>query len=186
MTTRLKEILAPTDGQNGNRTAELREFLTSSDLGHNGDMTAALEEILASCGGQKGAVIPVLQKTQEKLGYLSPEAISHIANHLKVSANEIFGVATFYAQFRFTRPGKHIVRACLGTACHVKGGGSILEALERELNVPAGGTTRDYRFTLESVACFGSCALAPVIVIDKDVHCRVATGKIKELLRNYD
>ncbi len=185
MTTKLKEILTSDEKQKETIDGELKKILMSVE-GQKKNMTAALKEILATYEGQKGALIPVLQKTQEKLGYLSPEAISEIEKSLNISANEIFGVATFYAQFRFTRPGKHLVRACLGTACHVKGGSSILESLERELNVPAGGTTKDYKFTLERVACFGSCALAPVIVIDNDVHCRVTTSKIKELLKNYD
>ncbi|MBI4333964.1 MAG: NADH-quinone oxidoreductase subunit NuoE [Chloroflexi bacterium] len=149
-------------------------------------MTAELKEILSAYEGQKGAVIPVLQKTQEKLGYLSPEAISEIARALNTSPNEIFGVATFYAQFRFTRPGKHFVHVCLGTACHVRGAGTILENVERELAVEAGGTTKDYRFSLDKVACFGSCALAPVVVVDKDVYGRMTTTRIKEILKNYE
>lgn len=149
-------------------------------------MTAALNEILSEYEGQRGAIIPILQKTQEKLGYLSQEAIAEIAQRTGVSESEIFGVATFYAQFRFTPPGKHFVHVCLGTACHVRGGAAILESVERELDVASGGTTKDRKFSVESVACFGSCALAPVVVVDKDVYGRVTTSSIKEILKKYD
>ncbi|MDZ4246192.1 MAG: NADH-quinone oxidoreductase subunit NuoE [Dehalococcoidia bacterium] len=149
-------------------------------------MVEALKEIFSAYEGEKGAVIPILQKVQAKLGFLSPEAIGDIASFLDTSSNEIFGVATFYSQFRFTRPGRHTVHVCLRTACHVKGGGTILETVEKEIGVEAGGTTGDYKFSLERVACFGSCALAPVVVIDKDVFGRVTTSKIKETLKNYD
>ncbi len=149
-------------------------------------MTEQLRDILSAYKGQKGAVIPVLQKTQEKLGYLSPEAVHEIAHALNVSDNEIYGVATFYAQFRFSRPGKHEVHVCLGTACHVRGAGTVLETVERELGVEAGGTTKDYKFSVDKVACFGSCALAPVVVVDHDVYGRMTTTKIKDILKNYD
>jgi len=144
-----------------------------------------LVDLLAPFQGQHGAIIPVLQKVQETFGYLSPEAIKDIARYLKLSESEIFGVATFYAQFRFTRPGEHNVRVCLGTACHVRGGAQIMETLERELDVEAGGTTKDYKFGLERVACFGSCALAPVVVVDDQVFGRLTPGKVKEVLKQY-
>lgn len=148
-------------------------------------MEKQLNEILDSYKGQKGALIPILQKVQEKLGYLSKEAISQIAKSLRISENEIFGVASFYAQFRFTRPGEHGVRVCLGTACHVRGGARIMESMERDLGVPSGGTTSDYKFSLERVACFGSCALAPVIVIDKSVYGKMTPARAKEILSKY-
>jgi len=144
-----------------------------------------LVDLLAPFQGQHGAIIPVLQKIQETFGYLSPEAIKGIAKQLKLSESEIFGVATFYAQFRFTRPGDHNIRVCLGTACHVRGGAQIMETLERELDIEAGGTTRDYKFGLERVACFGSCALAPVVVVDDHVFGRLTPSKVKEVLKQY-
>ena len=119
---------------------------------------------------------------QQELGYLSEEAISEIARFLNLSENEVFGVASFYAQFRFTRPGEHSIKVCLGTACHVRGGERIMEAMERELGISAGETTGDYKFSLERVACFGSCALAPVMVIDNKVSGRMTPGKAKEIL----
>jgi NADH-quinone oxidoreductase subunit E len=144
-----------------------------------------LADLLVPFQGQHGAIIPVLQKVQEAFGYLSPEAIKEIAKQLRLSESEIFGVATFYAQFRFSRPGDHSIRVCLGTACHVRGGVQIMETLERELDIQAGGTTTDYKFGLERVACFGSCALAPVVVVDDQVFGRLTPGKVKEVLKQY-
>lgn len=148
-------------------------------------MVEQLAEILNPYKGERGTLIPVLQKVQESFGYLSQETVSQIAKFLRVSESEIFGVASFYAQFRFTRPGEHSVKACLGTACHVRGGVRILETLQRELGVGPGGTTEDYKFSLERVACFGCCALAPVVVIDDRVHGRMTTTKAKEILEQY-
>ena len=141
-----------------------------------------LAEILAEYKEEKGALIPILQKVQEKSGYLRKEAISEIAKFFRVSESEIFGVASFYAQFYFTPRGKHTVKVCLGTACHVRGGERILDEVKRELSVESGGTTEDFEFSLERVACFGSCALAPVMVIDKDVYGRMTVARVKDIL----
>jgi len=144
-----------------------------------------LGQLLASLKVDTGAVIPLLQKVQETFGYLPQEAIGGVARLLKMSESEIFGVATFYAQFRFTRPGDHTIKVCLGTACHVRGGSQIMETIERELDVKAGGTTEDFKFGLERVACFGSCALAPVLVVDDKVYGRLSTSKTKEIIAQY-
>ena len=148
-------------------------------------MVEQLAEILNPYKGERGTLIPVLQKVQESFGYLSQEAVSQVAKFLKVSESEIFGVASFYAQFRFTRPGEHSVKVCLGTACHVRGGVRILDTLQRELGIEPGGTTADYKFSLERVACFGSCALAPVAVIDDKVYGRLTTTKAKEIIDQH-
>lgn len=148
-------------------------------------MEEQLVEILSPYGGERGTLIPALQKVQESFGYLSQETVCRIAKFLKVSESEIFGVASFYAQFRFTRPGEHSVKVCLGTACHVRGGVRILETVQRELGIEPGDTTDDYKFNLERVACFGSCALAPVAVIDDKVYGRLTTTKAKEILAQY-
>ncbi len=144
-----------------------------------------IDDVLAAFRGKQGSLIPILQKVQERLGFLSGESISFISKALRISESEIFGVASFYAQFRFTKPGEHCVKVCLGTACHVRGGALIMDAMERELGVPAGGTTPDFKFTLERVACFGSCALAPVIVTDKKVHGSMTPAKAKDILDQY-
>ena len=144
-----------------------------------------LAEILAKHEGEKGALIPILQKVQEKFGYLPKEAISEVAKFSRMSESEVFGVASFYAQFYFTRRGQHTIKVCLGTACHVRGGEKILDEIKRELGVESGGTTEDSKFSLERVACFGSCALAPVLVINKDVYGRMTVAKSKETVNKY-
>ena len=149
-------------------------------------MHERLSQVLAPYRGQKGATIPVLQKVQEELGYLSEEAISEIANILGLTQNEVYGVASFYAQFRFERQGEHIIKVCQGTACYVQGAKRILEAVEQELDMPPGKTTtEDYKFSIEKVACFGSCALAPVMVMDKTVYGRVTPAKARRILAEY-
>ena len=148
-------------------------------------MPYELAEILAKHEGEKGALIPILQKVQEKFGYLPKEAISEVAKFSRMSESEVFGVASFYAQFYFTRRGQHTIKVCLGTACHVRGGEKILDEIKRELGVESGGTTEDSKFSLERVACFGSCALAPVLVIDKDVYGRMTVAKSKETVNKY-
>ena len=148
-------------------------------------MHERLSPVLAPYQGQKGATIPVLQKVQAEIGYLPEEAISEIAKFLGQTENEIYGVASFYAQFRFERPGEHTVKVCQGTACHVRGAPRILDTVEEELDVQPGGTTADYKFSLERVACFGACALAPVMVVDNTVHGRMTKSKAREILSEY-
>ena len=145
-------------------------------------MQEQIAAVLAPYRGQRGATIPVLQKVQEELGYLPEEAISEIANFLGQTKNEIYGVASFYAQFRFERQGEHVVRVCQGTACHVRGGRRILDTVEDELGIHSGETTEDYKFSVERVACFGSCALAPVMVVDKTVYGRMTTAKVRQIV----
>jgi len=148
-------------------------------------MREQLSQIFARYQGQRGALVPILQKVQEVLGYLPEEAVSEIAQFLSISESEVYGVASFYAQFRFERRGEHIVKVCQGTACHVQGGRRILEAVERELGIQPGETTKDYKFSLERVACFGCCALAPVMVIDETVYGKMTTAKAKKILTEY-
>ncbi len=146
-------------------------------------MQEKLGQVLAAYRGQRGATIPVLQKVQEMLGYLPEEAISEVARALGMSKNEVYGVATFYAQFRFEKQGEHTVKCCQGTACYVQGGRRILDAVEDELNLPQGKTTTtDYKFTVETVACFGACALAPVMVVDSTVYSKLTPSKAREIL----
>jgi NADH-quinone oxidoreductase subunit E len=135
--------------------------------------------------GDRGFLIPVLQEVQETYGYISPEAVDEIGNFTKVSSGEIFGVASFYSQFHFTKPGEHTIKVCLGTACHVRGSGRLLELLEYQLKIKTGETTPDEKFSLEHVACFGCCALAPVVVMDKEVHGRMSSTKAQKLLKKY-
>jgi NADH-quinone oxidoreductase subunit E len=141
-----------------------------------------LAKIFAEFKGERGALIPILQKVQEKFGYLPEEAISEIAKFSGISESEVFGVASFYAQFYFTRRGRYTVKVCLGTACHVRGGERIMAEVRRELGVEPGNTTDDYKFSLERVACFGCCALAPVMTVDKTVHTKMTRSKVVNTL----
>jgi NADH:ubiquinone oxidoreductase subunit E len=132
-----------------------------------------------------GDLIPLLQQIQERTGYLSPESILEVAHALHISENEVYGVASFYAQFRFIAPGRHTIKICLGTACHVRSGQKILEALERELKIKTDETTQDGLFNLQRVACLGCCALAPVMQIDDQIYGRVTTTRLKRILESY-
>ena len=148
-------------------------------------MVTQLSDILAEYRAEQGSLIPILQKVQEHYGYLPEEAISEVAKFTHLTESEIFGVASFYAQFYFTKRGKHSIKVCLGTACHVRGGQQILDEISRELDVESGGTTKDNQFSIERVACFGSCALAPVMVVDKNVYGRMTVAKAKDILNLY-
>jgi NADH-quinone oxidoreductase subunit E len=132
--------------------------------------------------GEREDLIPVLQRLQEQDGYLRPDAIRSISRWMKVSENEIFGVATFYAQFRFHPPGEHHIKICLGTACHVRGGQEILAMTQVRLNVKPGETTADGKYDLERVACLGCCALAPVVAFDDKFHSQMSVLKVQRLL----
>jgi NADH-quinone oxidoreductase subunit E len=135
--------------------------------------------------GQEGDLIPLLQRVQERKGYISDEAIEEISRFLRISENQIFGVASFYSQFRFDPPGRHHIRVCLGTACHVRGGGVLVDALQRTLDITPGQTTADKRFDLERVACLGCCALAPVMQVDGDIYSRMTVIRLAEILERY-
>jgi NADH-quinone oxidoreductase subunit E len=143
------------------------------------DLFAGIEE---EFGGERADLIPVLQHIQKSYGYIPEEAIHKISRWLKISENEIFGVATFYAQFRFTPPGKHHIKVCLGTACHVKGGEQMLEVLQRRLEIKPGETTADGKYDLERVACLGCCALAPVVSLDNKIFAQMSVLKLQGIL----
>lgn len=136
-------------------------------------------------GRRQGNIIPLLQEAQEKFGYISEEHIDKVAHATGVSASVVYGVATFYSQFRLRAPGKHMIRVCEGTACHVLGAGDVLEALKMHLGIDVGGTTADGRFSLESVRCLGCCSLAPAMVIDDETYGRVTPNKIGKILETY-
>ncbi len=145
-----------------------------------------IRSILDRYGAERGNLIPVLQDIQEEIGYLSDDAIKEVERHTGISANEIYGVATFYTQFRFSPPGEHTIVSCQGTACHVRGGQQILRELEKRLGITAGKTTSDGKFDLERVACLGCCALAPVVAVDGKVHAQMSTKKVPHVLARYD
>ena len=146
---------------------------------------AVLEILARYQGAGRDALIPILQEIQDKVGFLSREAVVTVGKNLNLPASKIFGVATFYNQFRFTPQGKYHIQVCRGTACHVKGSLAVLEALQRELGVMAGETTRDGLFSLEVVACIGACGLAPVINVAGNFHADLSSQKIPPLVNTY-
>ena len=142
-----------------------------------------VEEILKSHpGSQRDHLIPILQEVQERLGYLSEDAVVRIGRHMRIPASKIYGVATFYNQFRFTPKGKFHIMLCRGTACHVKGSAKTLETLTKALRIEPGQTTRDGLFSIEVVACLGACALAPAITINGEFFPKVSQTKLAKLL----
>ena len=145
-----------------------------------------LDEILEKYAGKKGALRPVLQQAQNVYGYLSKEVLEYIAKKLEVPTSQIYGVVTFYSQFHLNPRGKNIIRVCQGTACHVRGAKMILEKLEDVLEIKAGQTTKDLKYTLETVACIGACGLAPVIMINDDTHGRLTPDSVEKILKNYE
>ncbi len=149
---------------------------------------AILDDIalrLSDFGRERGNLIPILQMIQQRHAYLSPGSIKMVAEYLEIPTCEVYGVATFYNQFRFHPPGKHHIKVCLGTACHVKGGDIILENFERKLGIKDGETTPDKEFSMERVACVGCCALAPVVVVDEDVNGHVAPSKVEGIVLGF-
>jgi NADH-quinone oxidoreductase subunit E len=135
--------------------------------------------------GERADLIPVLQRIQAIYDYLPRVALRKTARWLKISENEIFGVATFYSQFRFVPRGKHHIRVCLGTACHVKGGEQMLEVMKRRLEINPGETTADGRYDLERVACLGCCALAPVVTFDDKTYAQMSVLKLQGILDEH-
>jgi NADH-quinone oxidoreductase subunit E len=142
----------------------------------------AFATIMKDYKGERRELIPLLQRTQKVYGYLRPDTIKQISRWLKISENEVYGVATFYAQFRFHPPGEHHIKVCLGTACHVAGAMNFLEVLKADMNLSHGETTPDGKFSLERVACLGCCSLAPVVVNNNEVHGKMNRVKFMELI----
>jgi len=133
----------------------------------------------------RDSLIPILQEIQETQGFLSREAVVVVGEYLNLPTSKIYGVATFYNQFRFTPKGRFHIQCCRGTACHVKGSAAVLDALQRELKINAGDTTRDGLFSLEVVACIGACGLAPVLNIDGNFHANMSTKKVPDIIKSY-
>ncbi len=133
----------------------------------------------------RSTLIPLLQEVQTIYGYLPENALRDISDFVKVPLSRVYGVATFYNQFRLMPLGENIIRVCRGTACHVKNSATILFALESELGVKAGQTTRDKKFTLEVVNCIGACSIAPVILVNDDYHGRITVKDIPKILKKY-
>jgi NADH-quinone oxidoreductase subunit E len=144
----------------------------------------ALEPVFEEFAGQKGVLIPVLQRAQGIYGYLPAEVLKRISQRMGVSLSQVYGVATFYSQFYLTRRGRNIIRQCDGTACHVRGAAKIIRAIEQELAIKAGETTPDYRVTYEVVYCLGSCGLAPVAMVNNEVVGKLVPERMLEIVRS--
>jgi NADH-quinone oxidoreductase subunit E len=153
-------------------------------MAHYGDLPVG--ELLRGFRRDRESLIPMLQNTQARLGYISEDAVAALSAFLRISENEIFGVASFYSQFRFVAPGRNTVKVCLGTACHVRGGQILCEAVERELDIVPGQTTGDGRYDLQRVACLGCCALAPVLQVRDDIHSRMSVTRLRAVLEKYE
>jgi NADH-quinone oxidoreductase subunit E len=142
-----------------------------------------LDVIFSKFSKERSNLIAILHEIQAKLGYLSPEAMQAAADYLGISNSEVYGVATFYAAYKLKPTGRHCLKVCRGTACHVKGSEKIIDEIEKQLGIKDGQTTKDGEYSLETVACLGSCALAPVTVRDEKVYGRSSPATVKDILR---
>ena len=149
-------------------------------------MEERLKTIFSACKRAKDQLIPILQKVQSEFGYLSEEAMAEIAKFINMPESQVYAVATFYAQFRFTPIGRNHVMVCRGTACHVRGAPRILEEIERQLGIKEGETTSDMKYSLETVACIGACGLSPCIMINKKVEAKLTPKKLAEIFGKDD
>ena len=149
-------------------------------------MNPKYKEILAKYSSARENLVSAMQDIQVAESYISAEAIESAAEYFSISKADIYSVVSFYAQFKFVKPGRHIIRVCKGTACHVRGSGSLLSALEERLKIKEGQTTADGKISLERVACLGACALAPAIVVDDKVHARITLPELEKILKALD
>jgi len=148
---------------------------------------AQIKEILAGFGkNQANLVIPILQAVQEKFGYIPPESLSIISKHTGIARNKIYGVLTFYAQFSIIPKGKYLLKPCRGTACHVKGAKNVINHIKNILNIEDGQTTPNYKFSLETVACLGTCFLAPAMMINQNYYGNLDEKKVEEALKDCE
>ncbi len=149
-------------------------------------MTSAVDQILTQYANSgSDSLIPILQKIQDEEGFLSRQAVIEVGKTLDIPASKIYGVATFYNQFRFEALGKYHVQVCRGTACHVLGSATVLQELEKMLKIKAGQTTRDGLFSMEVVACIGACGLAPVICVNGEFHAKVTRESLQGIIDEY-
>ncbi len=145
-----------------------------------------LDKVLASMPDAGfGDLIPILQKIQDAYGYLPPSVMMAASSRTGIAASRIYGVATFYEQFHLEPHGRHTIKCCRGTACHVRGGRNIIRAISRTLGVEESETTEDMRFTFETVACLGTCFLAPVMMVNNDYYGHITSNKVKDILERY-
>ena len=149
------------------------------------DQSEKIDQIIEKFKNEKGTIIGLMQDIHGEYRYLPEEVLLRVSAELDIPMAKLYTLATFYKSFRLEPVGKHHVRVCLGTACHVNGATKIVETLERELGVKSGQTTEDNQFTLETVNCLGACALGPLMLVDGEYHGKIDQGKLKKLLNKY-
>jgi len=159
------------------------EELDDASMPELGGLSATIKKEFV---GRADELIPLLQFVQREIGYLPERSLREIARLTRVPAASVFGTATFYSQFRLQPVGKHMVRVCRGTACHVRGGARILREVEKQLGIKPGESTPDLKYALETVACVGACALAPTMVIGDDTYGQMTTKKVPDILKQRD
>ncbi len=155
-------------------------------MSDNGIDVGLIDPILQEFRDQKGAVIPILQRTQDIYGYLPEDAMHEISKRSGISISQLYGVATFYSQFNLEPRGRHIIQICDGTACHVKGAPKLVQAVEDEFNLKAGGSDPDYEYTMEIVYCLGSCGLAPIALVDGQVFGNTTADSLVENIKEVE
>ena len=144
-----------------------------------------VKSILHNHQRDKGMLVSILQDVQAEYSYLPEEVLVEVSQALGAPLSQVYSVATFFKAFSLEPRGRYLINVCLGTACHVRGAVKVLEAIERELNIKAGRTTKDLKFTLETVNCVGACALGPIVIVDGEYHGQMKTDRVKALLENY-
>jgi len=143
-----------------------------------------VEAIINRYNSNHDSVISILQDIQAEYHYLPEKALRLVAKNLELPLIQVYGVATFFKAFSLKPRGEHLIKVCVGTACHVRGAQSVLDGVKRQLGIEAGETTKDMRFTLETVNCLGACALGPIVVVDNEYHGEMSTGKVKAIINN--
>ena len=163
----------------------MKKKLTTVTFHGTKEQEAKLRAVIADLKDVKGNMMPILQQAQEIYGYLPIEVMHIIALETNTSLEEIFGIASFYSQFKLNPSGKYAISVCLGTACYVKGSGAVMEKISEELNLPVGSTSPDGKYSLEATRCIGACGLAPVMVVNDDVYGKITASDVKGILAKY-
>ena len=163
----------------------MKKTLTTVEFHGTKEQEAKLVEIIAGYKDMKGSMMPILQEAQEIYGYLPIEVQQIIARETGAPIEEIYGITTFYSQFKLNPSGKYAIAVCLGTACYVRGAGDLIDEISKELDLPAGSTTKDGKYSLEATRCIGACGLAPVLTVNGDVYGRLTKADIPGILAKY-